>query len=207
MWAALAMVGLTLAAGVSVFGLENRGQTQRFLAHHGATAGLVWLVKVAVWGVKLLIISGLLAAIAFFTRTSGDQWRERIPLALFLALAFAVVALLFTVALICGMAFRRGITAFVLALVIAIGLAVPLLVLVLSGTLPVPSVLFVPLVLLIVSWAWSGDWIMHQSARPMVAPGFVFERRIRAAHVRVCGLAHAQRARRRSAGAAVCLDR
>ncbi len=36
---------IALIAGVSVFGLENRRRTYRFLVHHGARPGLVWLAK------------------------------------------------------------------------------------------------------------------------------------------------------------------
>jgi hypothetical protein len=37
----LISAGINLLAGASVFGLENRGRTQRFLTHHGARPGLV----------------------------------------------------------------------------------------------------------------------------------------------------------------------
>ena len=46
--AMLSAIGF-MAGGVSVFGLETRARTYRFLTHHGARPGVVWLVKLAIW--------------------------------------------------------------------------------------------------------------------------------------------------------------
>ena len=62
-WLLLISIGVSLVAGTNVFGLENRARTQRFLTHHGARPGLVWLVKLAIWGVGLAVIWGPLALI------------------------------------------------------------------------------------------------------------------------------------------------
>ena len=56
--------GVTIVVGTSVFGLENRARTQRFLTHHGARPGLVWAVKLAIWTVGLAAVSGPLALMA-----------------------------------------------------------------------------------------------------------------------------------------------
>ncbi len=65
---------IALVAGINVFGMENRGRTQRFLTHHGARPGLVWLVKLAVWCVGLAMIWGP-QAIAFQIRRFGRELR------------------------------------------------------------------------------------------------------------------------------------
>ena len=55
-WATLTTLGITLVAGACVFGLENSAHTQRFLTHHGARPGLVWLIKMLIWGIGLVIL-------------------------------------------------------------------------------------------------------------------------------------------------------
>jgi heme/copper-type cytochrome/quinol oxidase subunit 4 len=156
-WVLLTTMGVTLAAGVNVFGLENQPRTQRFLSHHGARAGLVWLVKLLVWSMGLMIIWGLLAIIFFFMQLRGAILEESLVVA-------AILPLLFAVGLLCGMACRRGITAFVIAIMFAAGLVIPLLTLVTGWMLPAPGILVVPLALLAVSWAWSTDWMVDRPA-------------------------------------------
>jgi hypothetical protein len=157
MWLVLTSIGVTVAAGANTFGLENRARTQRFLTHHGAQAGLIWLVKLTVWGTGLAIIWGLLAVIAWSMPMRGVVQGEWLLVALILPLSF-------TVGLLCGMAIPRGITAFVIAIVISAGLAGALLIFTLGGMMPVLSILFVPVILLFVSWAWSGDWMLDRPA-------------------------------------------
>jgi hypothetical protein len=70
----------------------------------------------------------------------------------------------FSAALLCGMVFRRGITAVVIGLVLSIGLLVPLFLLTSSNLLPELGVLAVPVALFAVSWAWSGDWMLDRPA-------------------------------------------
>ncbi len=156
-WFMLVSIGVTLAAGVNVFELENRTRTQRFLAYHGARPGLVWLVKLAVWSAALAMIWGPLAVIAFSLLVRDTIRIEWLPVV-------TTFPLLFTVALLCGMAIPRGITAFVIAIVIAAGLETPLLALVAGRMLPAQGILFVPLVLLAVSWAWRNDWMLDRPA-------------------------------------------
>jgi hypothetical protein len=47
-WLLLMSGCVTIMAGTSVFGLENRARTHRFLTHHGVRPGLVWAVKLAI---------------------------------------------------------------------------------------------------------------------------------------------------------------
>ena len=162
-WLLLIGIGVSLVAGASVFGLENRARTQRFLTHHGARPGLVWLVKLAVWGVGLgSMLWGLLAIMARlpWTTQSGasvvsiENWLSGI----------LMIPLYFGVALLCGMAIRRGITAVVIALVIGLALTIPLVSLLAAEMLPVQGLLVIPAGLLAVSWAWSGDWLLDRPA-------------------------------------------
>jgi hypothetical protein len=160
-WLLLMSTGIALVAGASVFGLENRARTQRFLTHHGARPGLVWLVKLAVWGMGLGAVWSTLAVIAFMNvpwerRGVGpiDQWLS----------AILVVPLFFGVAQLCGMAIRRGITAVVIAMVIGLVLTIPLTAMQLVQMLPLLGLLVIPVGLLAVSWAWSGDWLFDRPA-------------------------------------------
>ena len=58
-------IAIALVAGINVFGMENRGRTQRFLTHHGARPGLVWLVKLMVWCLGLFLIWGPQAVVMY----------------------------------------------------------------------------------------------------------------------------------------------
>jgi hypothetical protein len=160
-------LGISLVAGASVFGLENRSRTQRFLTHHGARPGLVWLSKLAVWSVALCLIGvvGLAVSwgpLAFMDKTninhiyaiSIENWISGI----------SIVLLYFGIALVCGMAIRRGITALLVALVAGLALTVPLGALVVVNMLPAPGLLVIPAGLLAVSWAWSADWLFDRPA-------------------------------------------
>jgi hypothetical protein len=122
-WDLQISVGVALVAGASVFGLENHTHTQRFLTHHGAQPGLVWMMKLAVWGVGVAAIWGPLILMAKLTITMGNvgpagrqQWYHMV----------LIVPLFFSVSQLCGMAIRRGITAVVIALVIALVMLIPL---------------------------------------------------------------------------------
>jgi hypothetical protein len=154
----LISAGINLVAGASVFGLENRGRTQRFLTHHGARPSLVWLVKLAVWGGGGAAIWGPLFVMATITRRQrGLPARNESFLVPIVALE-----LFFGIALVCGMAIRRGITAVVIAMVLGIILMIPLGTLVGVNMLPVQGLLAIPAGLLVVSWAWSGDWLLER---------------------------------------------
>ena len=75
-----------------------------------------------------------------------------------------MMLLYFSVAVLCGMAIRRSITAIVVALVIALVLTIPLALLVTVNMLPAPGLLVIPAGLLVVSWAWSKDWLLDRPA-------------------------------------------
>jgi len=152
-------IGVALVAGASVFGLEYRMRTHRFLTHHGARPGLVWLVKLAVWGLGLAVIWGPLALMAKIsmehTILSGiENW----------LLSVLVVPLFFGVAQLCGMAIHRGITAVAVALVTGLALVIPLVSLAVAHMLPVQGLLVISAGLLAISWAWSGDWLLDRPA-------------------------------------------
>ncbi len=148
---------IVLAAGASGFGLENRARTYRFLVHHGARTGSVWLVKVMTWSFGLALIAVPQACFIGFTGSGGLPNENLAPAFLSLPLAYAI-------AVTCGMAFRRGITAFVIALVLTLALAAPLLALVYMNMLPAPATLVVAAAILAVSWAWRGDWMLERPA-------------------------------------------
>jgi hypothetical protein len=154
----LTSIGVGLVAGASVFGLENRARTYRFLAHHGARPGLVWLVKMTVWCSGLALVWGphlMLAARARnYPRGPIENWLVGVLTPL----------LFFAVAQLCGMTIRRGITAVVVALVLGLALAMPLVALVVGHMLPVQGLLVLPAGLLAVTWAWSGDWLIDRPA-------------------------------------------
>jgi hypothetical protein len=152
------VVGLT--AGVSVFNVENRARGQRFLAHHGARPGLVWLVKVTVWAVGLAMI--WLPIVSIWQSLTNDRPAMSSGSGAFMALAGGLDCA--AVGLLCGMAIRRGITAVVLALVVTLALMVPQATLLTLGMLWPSWLLAVPLGLLGVSWAWSGDWLFERPA-------------------------------------------
>ena len=162
-WLVLIGIATSLVAGASVFGLENRARTQRLLAHHGARPGLVWMMKLAVWSMGLAVIWGpllIMAILIFGTRHPHvsaqrfDTWLAGI----FVMTFFPAVALL------CGMAIRRGITAVVIAMVTGLALTIPLVSLVAADMLPLQGLLVIPAGLVAVSWAWSGDWLLDRPA-------------------------------------------
>jgi ABC-type transport system involved in multi-copper enzyme maturation permease subunit len=149
-------IGVALFAGANIFGLENRARTQRFLTHHGARPRLVWTVKLAIWSVGLTLIWGPLVLLLNRGAIQGPVGRN--------IEAIALVPLFFGIAQLCGMAIRRGITAVVIALVIGIALVIPLEALVVANMLSTLGILAVPVAILAISWAWSGDWLLERPA-------------------------------------------
>jgi ABC-2 family transporter protein len=153
----LAGVGF-LAAGVSVFGLENRARTYRFLVHHGARPALVWTVKLATWICGLAAIALAAGCSWILMRISngpsGEHW----------GLALSSPLLVFSIAVLSGMTCRRGITAFVLAMVLSLALMFPLLSLVFLNLVPESGVFLVTAALLAISWAWRTDWLLDRPA-------------------------------------------
>lgn len=152
-------IGIALAAGVSVCGLENQAGTQRLLNHHAARPGLVWLVKLAVWCLGLAVIWGpqVIWVAAMLPRLVPPQ-REAI------LSVFLVAPIGFAVAQLCGMAIRRGITALIAATVLTAALAIPLLTGVFTLMVPAWGLLVFPVAFLFVSWAWSRDWLQSRPA-------------------------------------------
>jgi ABC-2 family transporter protein len=145
------------AAGASVFGLENRARTQRFLGHHGARPGSVWLVKITAWTFGLAVIVVMLAYVVSFMGHPGRPMER-------LSLPIVCFPLAYAVAVICGMALRRGITAFVIAVVASIGLGAPLIYLTEENMLSAAGLLVVAVALLAISWAWRRDWMLERPA-------------------------------------------
>jgi hypothetical protein len=147
-----------LLAGISVLGAENRARTYRFLVHHGARPALVWTVKLATWICGLAAIC-LAAGCSWIVMPSsnapsGEHW----------GLAVFSPLIVFAIALICGMTCRRGITAFVLAMILSLALMFPLLSLVYLKLVPESGVLLVTAALLAISWAWRTDWMLDRPA-------------------------------------------
>ncbi len=164
-WLFIGALAISSAAGASVFGLENRARTQRFLVHHGARPGIVWLVKVVTWGLGPAVLVFAAASFVWYMqarfwytqprfRGSGED----------VTLALACLPLAFAVGVICGMAFRRGITAFVIAVVATAALAMPLISLAVENVVPVAGILMVAAALLVISWAWRHDWMLERPA-------------------------------------------
>jgi hypothetical protein len=151
---------VALVAGVSVFGLENRARTSRFLVHHGARPGAVWLAKLVTWcfGLAIIWVPLLIMTSEAQPVIAPPRIRENlIEIALCLPFAFAV-------GLLCGMVIPRGITAGLVALVIAITVGSAQVALVRGEMLPMWGLAAMPVALLAVTWAWRGDWLLDRPA-------------------------------------------
>jgi hypothetical protein len=148
---------IALVAGVSVFGLENRRRTYRFLVHHGARPGLVWLAKLMAWCFGLAVIWGPLAYLVVQDPGPPSAIEQWTTLALNLPLGFVLGVL-------CGMAIPRGITAGVVALVLALAIGRGEAGLVRVGMLPDWGMLVLPAALLAGTWIWRGDWLLDRPA-------------------------------------------
>ncbi len=158
-WFILISIGLTLVAGANVFGSENMARTHRFLTHHGARPGLVWLVKMAVWMVGATILGVPLAILLMFNTRPARLEPSQAWVA-----GIAAILINFAVAQLGGMAMRRGITAVAISMMIALAVLVPLWGLLMANMLPIWGMFVVPVGLLFVSWAWSGDWLFDRPA-------------------------------------------
>jgi ABC-type transport system involved in multi-copper enzyme maturation permease subunit len=169
-WFAITNAAVALTAGVSVFGIQHRANSQRFLVHHGARAGLVWLVKVGVWLFGLAVIWSILAVAAYlldgqFIRNAPNLiWRDYLLALLTLTAVASVYVGIFAISMLCGMAIRRGITAWVLAMVAAGASVLPAVALAASDMLPMWSLAVLPPAFLLISWLWSGDWLYDRPA-------------------------------------------
>lgn len=167
LFAALDVLGL-LAAGVSVFGIEHQARSQRVLAHHAARPRLVWLAKIGVWSAGLVILMGVQLASYVLTNIlwsgypmgqfwsgypTGRMYREGVY-------AFLGVFIPFGIAQLCGMTIRRTITAGVIALVFTILFGLACGGLMVAGLFPIAGFPIISVALLLVSWAWAGDWML-----------------------------------------------
>lgn len=148
-----------VVAGVNVFGVENRARTYRFLVHHGVRPGLVWAVKVGVW------VAGLVVLWLLITLISPREWvvspllrRQETP-----AIAvLMILAMTLSVGMLCGMTIRRGLTAGVVAAAVLVVTLLPLIPLFHHQMVPIWGVATIPLTCLLVSWAWSADWMYER---------------------------------------------
>jgi hypothetical protein len=143
-----------LWAGVSVFGLENRTRTYRFYLHHGVRPGVVWSVKVGIW-IALILSIWMVAfvAVALITRSQGPFQPMALLIALFL------VMYVFAVGEFCGLVIRRAVTAGAISILVLPLLVWPHQWLVQTSLIPPWTFALPPLILLAISWAWSGDWM------------------------------------------------
>jgi hypothetical protein len=115
-------------------------------------------VKLAVWGAGVAAIWGPLFVMATITRRQRGlpAGNESFPVPI------VVLELFFGIAMVCGMAIGRGIMAVVIAMVLGIILMIPLGTLVGVNMLPMQGLLAIPAGLAVVSWAWSGDWLLER---------------------------------------------
>jgi hypothetical protein len=149
---------VALAAGVSAFVPENRARTYQFLAYHGVRPGLVWLVKLATWCFGLAVIWVAPAILTADSPVPRGQLHD------YQIARFWLPLLGFAVGQLCGMAIPRGITAWVIALVVMLALAIPQFAMVTALLLPDWALLVLPAALLVATWAWSGDWLLDRPA-------------------------------------------
>jgi hypothetical protein len=150
-------VGVSILAGVNVLGTESGARSRQFLAHHAVRPGMIWLVRTAVWLAALVPLWLPLLAAVLFLRLPGPGSTD-VRSILFGGAAFFFWC--FVVGLLCGMTILRGITAGMVALVLVIAgpmiLGYPMY----MGLVPGWVAAAVPFVILAVSWAWSGDWLL-----------------------------------------------
>ena len=160
----LVIVGVLvcLAAGVSVFSVENQAGTYRFLAERGVRPGLAWAVKASI-GLGFVLAYGLLLLGVWWAigglGLSGrrlDAWRVGA------IVSVGVGSLAFAVGLLAGMVIRRRITAGVIAAVGLFAVLVPPFILLSMGMIAPWGMLLPAPILLAISWAWSGAWMLDR---------------------------------------------
>ena len=163
----LGAILVSLVLGANVFNAENRGEPHRFLANHGARPGVVWLVKLAVGLVMaapvwLVWLAPSYWGIGKLTGQAPEGWSSLQVNMVFIGSSLATA---FASGALCGMVFRRGITAALVSLVVWLAVSMPLSVMVSSQVLWPTRLFWVPVAILAVTWAWSGDWLLGR-------PGF-----------------------------------
>ena len=161
----------TIGAGVNVFGAENRGRTFRFLAHHGVGPGVVWTFKMGLWCFAMVCIwipaFYLLAPMA--SRGPDGDLREDALILL------AVWIFGFSAAQLCGMVIKRGITAALVAFMLALLILLPIAAMYGFGLISVWQAAAIPLGLILISRIWCGDWLNDRpGTRPWIKLGLSF---------------------------------
>ncbi len=154
LWVLFPVLTYGVAGGVSVFGAANRAQSYRFLAYHGVRPGVVWAARVLVWGI---VMSGILSVstLVMGLLTQGRSPRNALDA---LYADFAIFEA-FVIAVLAGQVLRRGITAWVVATLAFVLLVMPQFALYASSMIPVASLALFPLLVLMISRAWTGDWM------------------------------------------------
>ena len=165
-WVYFSMGITAIVTGASAFNGENRGRTHRFLLQHGARPGVVWTIKVLIWWLVAAVVWWV--ASVPLGRPPGNP-PPNMPWVGYASVIFWAASALtigFAAAVLCGMAFRRGITAGLIAFIVCVLIYLPLGALFAAGAFYPWHVVHVAIALLAVSWAWSGDWLLD---RPGVA--------------------------------------
>ncbi|MDG3007088.1 ABC transporter permease [Paludisphaera mucosa] len=164
-------VVVAFLTGVSAFNAESRGRMQRFLLQHGARPGVVWVVKAALWLAVATPFAWFASWVVQHDRSPTSRGFGEVDLTTLVGInaltAFATAAL-------CGMVFRRGITAAALAFVIWLLMAIPGGALTAAGLVDASQLFWVPVALLAIGWAWSGPWMYDRpGARKWVTLGLM----------------------------------
>ncbi len=162
-----------LIQGASIFGLENSAGTRHFLDNQAVPPGTVWVAKVATWAVGLAGFFLIVVVMSFFSSPNGPFFTP-FPDAN-LVLTFAVLAALpnaFAVGMLGGMIFTRRITAAMISLMALVVVVTPQVALLSARLIPLWSLLLSPLILVLVSRLWAGDWLANRSGpRPWLKLG------------------------------------
>lgn len=153
---------VALTVGIGTFHAESRDRTNRFLAHHGVRPSTAWAVKVAVGAAAVALIWVLLPiplSISWRLRPEGNEALQSQFVFLIGALPLG-----FAVGTLCGMAVRRGVTAAMVAVLVTLLIGTGEAALVTGRMMPIWGLLLPPIAALLVSWAWSGDWLLDRPA-------------------------------------------
>ena len=164
-----------LIQGISVFGLENSAGTRHFLDNQAVPPGTVWASKVVTWACGLaaffliVVVASLFSTVSsIVVRLSGSEEKSFV-------LVLALVAALpnaFAVGMVGGMIFNRRITAAMISLMALILVMIPQVALVSIRLIPLWSLLLSPLILILVSRLWAGDWLANRGGlRPWLKLG------------------------------------
>jgi len=152
-----------IVAGVSVFNGDNRGRTHRFLAQHGARPGVVWGVKTLIWLAAIWVIwFGFGVVLVVFVVPRTQSLVMGLPKAEALAMFGGGLTIAFAIATLCGMVFRRGITACTIAVVLWFATLAPTIILTNMRMITPLQFGWAAFAILAVSWGWSGQWLLDR---------------------------------------------